>query len=65
MRTRTFTRGDPAMVAAAARDGRTGLAFLQALASGELPGALIGRVLGTGIVEVEEGRARFPLEPAE
>ena len=65
MRTRTFTWEDPEALAAAARDARTGLAFLQAIAAGELPAAPIGRMLGMDIVEIAEGRVVFSLEPTE
>src|SRR5688500_20232053 len=65
MRTRTFTWEDPEALAAAARDGRTGLGFLQAIAAGELPAPPIGRMLGMDILEVAEGRAVFSLEPTE
>ena len=65
MRTRTFTWEDPEALAAAARDGHSGLAFLQAIAAGELPAPPIGRMLGMDIVEVAQGRVVFSLEPAE
>ncbi len=65
MSSRTFSWEDPRTLSTAATDGRTGLAFLQAIASGELPPPPIARLLEMDIVEVEEGRAVFALTPAE
>lgn len=65
MRTRTFAWEDPAILAEAARDGRSGLDFIRALAAGELPPPPIGALLGFDIAEVEAGRVVFALTPAE
>jgi uncharacterized protein (TIGR00369 family) len=65
VRSRTFTWEDPAHLAAAARDGRSGLAFIRAIATGELSPPPIAQLLGLDIVEASEGRAVFALEPAE
>ena len=65
MRSRTFTWDDPTQLAAAAQNGRSGLSFIQAIASGELPPPPIAQLLGMDIVEASEGRAVFALEPAE
>jgi uncharacterized protein (TIGR00369 family) len=63
-RTRTASWEDPTVTAEAA--GRmAGLDFLRAIARGELPRPPIGIVLGFGLIEVEEGRAAFSVQPAE
>ena len=46
-------------------DSMTGLAVLQAMLSGDLPGATIARTLNFGLIEVEHGRAVFAGEPTE
>ena len=46
-------------------DSMTGLAALQGMLSGDLPGATIARTLKFGLVEVEHGRAVFAGEPTE
>jgi uncharacterized protein (TIGR00369 family) len=63
-RTRVITWEDPTT---AVQTGKTvsGLAYLQALQSGELPPPPIAVLLGMWISEVSEGRAVFALEPAE
>jgi len=43
----------------------TGLDQMRAIASGEVPPPPIARLLGFGVVEVEEGRALFSAEPGE
>ncbi len=63
-RTRTYTWEDPMITAAAARQ-MSGLAVMQALLRGELPGAPIAKTLNYRLVEVEEGRAVFEGEPDE
>ena len=63
-RKRSYTWGDPAVTAAAAA-GRTGLEFLRAMASGELPAPPIGETLGFTVSEVEEGRVTFVLDATE
>jgi uncharacterized protein (TIGR00369 family) len=65
LRTRTFDWEDPTILAAAAVDGRSGLEFIAAIASGELPPPPIAKLLGMDIVEASEGRAVFSLQPAE
>ena len=42
-----------------------GLDFMRAIASGEIEQPPIARLLGFGVVEVEEGRALFSAEPGE
>jgi uncharacterized protein (TIGR00369 family) len=63
-RTRTISWADPMQSAMAAR-GMSGLAFLQAIATGELPPPPIFALMGGGISEVAEGRVVFTLDPAE
>ena len=63
-RTRIITWEDP-MVGAAAGLTMTGLEYLRAMQRGELPAPPIMATLGIGIVEVEEGRVVFSVEPAE
>ena len=65
MRSRTHEWEDPAILAAAAQDGRAGLDFIRAIAGGELPPPPIATLLGMEIVEASEGRAVFALDPAE
>ena len=63
-RTRTIEWGDPV---ASARKGRemSGMDFLRAMIAGELPGPPIAWTLDFRLLEVEEGRATFGMEPAE
>ena len=63
-RTRTFTWEDPAAIM---RVGRTmsGLESLKAVLAGELPPPPIAAMLDMRLVEVEEGRVVFAIEPAE
>jgi len=63
MRSRTVTWSDPARFAAA-RD-LSGLDFLRAIQTGELPRPPIAELLGIFPVEVERGRVVFELEAAE
>jgi uncharacterized protein (TIGR00369 family) len=52
----------------AGREGRgtmSGLEYMRKLAAGELPPSPMGRLLGFRLVEVEEGRAVFVVEPGE
>lgn len=63
-RERTITWHDPMATAAGAR-GRTGLEFIRALISGELPPPPIAEVMRMAPVEAEEGRAVFAAEPGE
>jgi len=55
---------DPTELAAAGRE-TAGVDFLRAIASGKLPPAPIQRLLGFDLIEVEEGRVVFALEPGE
>ena len=63
-RTRVITWEDPT---AAVQTGKTisGIAYLKALQSGELPPPPIAVLLGMWITEVSEGRVVFAAEPAE
>src|SRR5216110_720215 len=63
-RTRVITWEDPT---AAVQKGKTisGIEYLKALQSGELPPPPIAVLLGMSITEVSEGRVVFALEPAE
>jgi uncharacterized protein (TIGR00369 family) len=63
-RTLTVTWRDPAELAEQAPT-MTGLEFLRAIVAGELPKAPIQDLLGFELVEAEEGRAVFSLEPGE
>ncbi len=58
---------DPNEIMAAARSGRyrTGLEFLLAMASGEVPKPPIGQLLGYGPEKFSEGRAVFAAIPGE
>ena len=64
LRSRTITWEDPS---ATVQLGRTvsGIEFLKALQSGELPAPPFAELLGVWITEVSEGRVVFALEPAE
>jgi uncharacterized protein (TIGR00369 family) len=63
-RTREITWEDPTT---AVQTGKTisGIAYLKALQSGELPAPPIAVLMGMWISEVSEGRVVFALEPAE
>jgi len=63
-RARTATWDDPRRSASAART-MAGRAFLEAIASGELPAPPVMRLLNIGFGELDEGRVVFILEPAE
>lgn len=63
-RSRRVTWDDP-MVSAKAVRTMSGLAFLQAIASGALPAPPIGASLAYKLAEVSEGQAIFTIEPAE
>ena len=62
--TRVITWEDPT---AAVQTGKTisGIAYLKALQTGELPPPPIAVLMGMWIAEVSEGRVIFALEPAE
>jgi uncharacterized protein (TIGR00369 family) len=64
VRVRTMAWEDPAATATAARE-RDGLAFIQALATGEVAPAPIAALIGMRVTSVERGRVVFSLEPAE
>jgi uncharacterized protein (TIGR00369 family) len=63
-RTRTFSWEDPALTATAGRN-QPGIELIRAIMEGSLPAPPIARLLNMTIVEVDEGRAVFALEPAE
>ncbi len=63
-RTRTITWEDPATTFERARS-LSGMEYLQAIMSGELPPPPIAMTLGMQPVELGEGRAVFAAEPAE
>ena len=64
LRTRTFSWEDPAASAAAAME-LSGLRCMQEIVAGTLAPPPIARLLDFTIVEVQEGRAVFAMEPAE
>jgi uncharacterized protein (TIGR00369 family) len=63
-RTLTVSWNDPLELAGRA-PSLSGLEFLRAIVAGELPPAPIQELLGFRLVEAEEGRAVFTLEPGE
>jgi uncharacterized protein (TIGR00369 family) len=63
-RERSFSWEDPTVAAAAAME-LPGLQCMQAIIDGMLPPPPIARLLDFTIVEVQEGRAVFAMEPAE
>ena len=63
-RSRTIHWADPMIGAQAART-IAGLAYLEAMARGELPPPPIMQTLGIGTAEIAEGRVVFAMEPAE
>lgn len=63
-RTREYSWSDP-MISAAALPGRSGLALMQGLISGELPAPPMADTLGFELVEAEKGRVVFTFAPAE
>jgi len=63
-RTRTFAWDDP-LIGAQVAPTMSGLAFLQAIARGELPAPPIMLLLNIGFQAAEEGRVVFSVEPAE
>ncbi|HXW25155.1 MAG TPA: PaaI family thioesterase [Xanthobacteraceae bacterium] len=64
VRTRTVTWEDP-LAAARAGASLSGIAFLRAVAQGQIPAPPIALLLGLDIDEVEEGRVVFTCEPDE
>ena len=63
-RTRTITWDDPAPALRAAQS-MSGLEYLKAIQSGELPPPPIAELIGLTMVEASEGRVVFTAEPAE
>ncbi|HEX4482522.1 MAG TPA: PaaI family thioesterase [Solirubrobacteraceae bacterium] len=63
-RTRTFSWHDPAATAAEGLK-LSGLDYIRAIATGTLPPPPIAELLGFRILEADEGRAVFAVEPAE
>ncbi|MGZ4298631.1 MAG: PaaI family thioesterase [Solirubrobacteraceae bacterium] len=63
-RTRTFSWQDPMPSATLSRE-RSGMEVLQAVIDGALPPPPIAELLGMELVDVQEGRAVFAVEPAE
>jgi uncharacterized protein (TIGR00369 family) len=63
-RTRTYSWGDPAVSATAARTS-AGIEVLEAMARGELPAPPVIATLGFTLDSVEPGRVQFSFEPAE
>ncbi len=64
LRTRSFSWEDPAATLAAGQE-LSGLDCMRAIVDGTLPPPPIARLLDFAIVEVDEGRAVFAMEPAE
>jgi uncharacterized protein (TIGR00369 family) len=64
LRTRSFSWQDPA-AAVAVGMRMPGVAYLQAIADGQLPPPPVAQMLGFRLLEVDEGRALFAMEPAE
>ena len=63
-RTRTVKWEDPRLLGETAR-GLSGLEFLKKIVSGELPPPPLAVLLNFDLVELDEGRATFAVEPAE
>ena len=63
-RTRTVKWDDPRQLVEAAH-GLSGLEFLQKIAAGDYPGPPLAALMNFSLVELEEGRAIFAVEPAE
>jgi uncharacterized protein (TIGR00369 family) len=63
-RERTYSWGDPALSATAARTS-AGIEVLEAMVRGELPAPPVVETLGFRLDSVEPGRAEFSFEPAE
>src|SRR5690349_20959688 len=63
-RTHTITWDDPTPALKTART-ISGIAYLKAMQSGELPPPPVSALVGMTIVEVNEGRVVFSAEPAE
>ena len=63
-RSRTFTWADPAAMAQAGRR-KPGLDYLREIVAGTLDPPPVAELLGLTIIEVQEGRAVFAVDPAE
>lgn len=63
-RTRTVTWTDPGLCAETA-GGASGLEYLRAIRDGKTPQPPIASLLGYTMLEIDEGRVVFGLEPAE
>ncbi len=63
-RTRTVTWEDP-LIGAAAAASMSGLEYLRAISSGDIPPPPIALLLGMEAPQVEAGRAVFALQPGE
>ncbi len=63
-RVRTFEWQDP-VAALELGAGLSGLEVMRAISDGSIPPPPLARLIDTAVVEVEEGRAVFALEPAE
>jgi uncharacterized protein (TIGR00369 family) len=63
-RTRTYSWQDPTVSAQTAR-ALPGIEFLRKIVSGELPAPPIAYALDYALLEVEQGRAVFGIQPAE
>jgi uncharacterized protein (TIGR00369 family) len=64
LRQRTFAWHDPAEIRALAR-GRSGLDFLRAMLTGEIPPPPVAELVGLRIEAAEPGRVVFALDAAE
>ena len=63
-RTRTVTWGDP-HIGARAGAGMAGIDYLHAMIAGKFPAVPFAQTVGFALVEAEEGRAVFEIEPME
>ena len=63
-RTRTISWEDPLPAARAGR-AMSGIAYLRAIQTGEVPPPPFAVLMGMSIAEIEEGRVVFTVEPAE
>jgi uncharacterized protein (TIGR00369 family) len=64
VRSRTHDWTDPLATAQAGR-GLSGIEFLRKIIAGELPAPPIAHTLGYALLEVDEGRAVFGIQPQE
>ena len=64
VRTRSFSWDDPAAIAAAGLK-LSGIDYIAAIADGTMPSPPVARLLDFTIVEVEQGRVVFAMQPAE